>query len=448
MACLVVFLSFLNIVYWQKTVYLHEKNYIGKMIEEVLHYVWKHKILPLKDIKTVDGKSVEVINPGMHNHDAGPDFIGAKVKIDGLLWAGNVEIHLRASDWFRHKHDANPAYNSVILHVATDVDTSLSYPSGEEVPQVEIEVPSYILDNYESLMKADTCPPCKSILPSIHKLKVHGWLSALQVERLEMRTSQIMERRERLDKNWEDTLFVTVARSFGFGKNGDAFEQWANNVPMSAVGKHRDDLFQIKAIFLGQAGMLGGEGLSGIDESEYDKLSREYTYLKTKFSLTPIDKNVWKYFRLRPQNFPHVRIVQLAHLYYDESFRLSNILNAQSLEDYLRLFDSKSGKFKLSNASKLSILINSVSPILFAYGSYRCDEEQKDKAIELLEKMKPEDNAIIRDWLEAGIVAEHSADTQALIHLTKTYCEKRDCTRCRFGHEYLSRNPGWLREEG
>lgn len=417
------------------------------MIEEVLHYVWKHKLLPLKDIRTVDGKSVEVINPGILNRDSGPDFVGAKVKIDGLLWAGNVEIHLRASDWFRHKHDEDPAYDSIILHVASEVDTSLSYPSGEDVPQVEIEVPSYVLENYNKLMSADACPPCKSVLPSVPKLKVHGWLSALQVERLEMRTCQIMERRERLEKNWEDTLFVTIARSFGFGKNGDAFELWANNIPMSALSKHRDDLFQIKSIFLGQAGMLDGEGLSGMDESEYVRLSKEYAYLKAKFSFTPIEKSMWKYFRLRPQNFPHVRIFQLAHLYYDEAFKMSNILNAHSLEDYLRLFDSKSGGFKLSKASKLSILINSVSPMLFAYGSYRGDEDLRDKSIELLEKMEPEDNSIIRSWAEAGVEAEHSADSQALIHLTKTYCEKRDCTRCRFGHEYLSNNPGWLRED-
>lgn len=417
------------------------------MIEEVLHYVWKHRILPLKDLKTTNGKTVEVLNPGMLNHDAGPDFIGAKVKIDGLLWAGNVEIHLRTSDWFRHKHNDNPAYDSIILHVASQVDTELNYPSGEIVPQIEIEVPNYVLTNYEKLIKTDIYPPCKDILSSLPKIKIHNWLSVLQVERLEMRTQQIMERRERLDKSWEDTLFVTIARSFGFGKNGDAFEMWANNIPMNAVSKHRDDFFQIKAFFFGQAGMLDGKGLSCFENAEYEQLCKEYSYLRTKFSLKPIDRSIWHYLRLRPQNFPHTRILQLAHLYYDDALAFSKVMNAKSKNDFYELFDTKSGEFNLSKSSRESLLINCVIPMLFAYGTYRNDITLRDSAIDLLETFPPEDNRIIRDWESAGITSEHSADSQALIHLHKEYCEKRECLRCRFGHEYLCNNPGWLKEE-
>ena len=417
------------------------------MMEEVLHYVWKHKILPLKDIKTTDGKPVEVLNPGILNRDAGPDFIGARVKIDGLLWAGNVEIHLRTSDWYRHGHDDNPAYDSIILHVASQVDAQLNYPSGETVPQIEIEVPNYILTNYERLIHADKYPPCKEIIANIPIIKVHNWLSALQVERLEMRTVQIMERHERLDKSWEDTLFVTIARSFGFGKNGDAFEMWANNIPTNALSKHRDDRFQIKAFFFGQAGMLDGKGIPNIMEAEYNSLCKEYAYLKTKFSLTPIERSTWQYLRLRPQNFPHVRILQLAHLYYDDSFAFSNVLNAETEDDFYKLFDTQSGDFHLSKASRASLLINCVAPLLFAYGTYRNDEALRDRAIHLLESLPAEDNRIIRNWADAGVVAEHSADTQALIHLCKQYCEKHECIRCRFGHEYLRHTPDWLREE-
>lgn len=417
------------------------------MLEEVLHYVWKHKILPLKDLKTTDGKSVEVINPGMLNHDAGPDFIGAKVKIDDLLWAGNVEIHLRTTDWYRHGHDDNPAYDSIILHVASQVDTSLSYPSGETVPQIEIDVPDYVISNYEKLVGSDVFPPCGEILSNIPKLKIHGWLSALQVERLEMRTLQIEERRDRLEKNWEYTLFVTIARSFGFGKNGDAFEMWANNIPMGALSKHRDDLFQIKAIFFGQAGMLDGTGLSCFEDAEYNKLCKEYAYLKAKFNLTPIDRSIWHYLRLRPQNFPHVRILQLAHLYYDDSFAFSKVMNTSEYTGYLRLFDTKSGDFNLSKASRISLLVNCVAPMMFAYGTYRNDESLRERAVDLLESLPPEDNRIVRDWTNAGIVAEHAADSQALIHLSRQYCEGKNCLRCRFGHEYLSSNPGWLREK-
>jgi len=417
------------------------------MKEEVLHYTWKHKLLPLKDLKTIDGKKVEILNPGIINHDSGPDFIGAKVIIDGLLWAGNVEIHLRTSDWYRHKHDNNPAYDSIILHVATMVDTKICYPSGEYIPQIEIEVPNYILVNYDKLINADIYPPCKDILYIIPKIKIHNWLSALQVERLEMRTQQIMERRERLDKSWENTLFVTIARSFGFGKNGSAFEMWANNIPMNALNKHKDDIFQIKALFFGQAGMLDKKGLPCFEETEYHNLCKEYSYLKTKFSLKPIDKSIWQYLRLRPQNFPHNRILQLAHLYYDDSFAFSKMMNAKNTDDLYRLFDTKSGVFNLSRSSRETLLINCIIPMLFAYGTYRNDDALKNKAINLLESFSPENNRIIRDWSNAGIIAEHSADSQALIHLNKEYCEKRECIRCRFGHEYLSNNPGWLKED-
>jgi len=416
-------------------------------MEKILHYIWKHKLFPVSELCTQDGLPVEVVNPGVLNTDAGPDFIGAKVKIDGLLWAGNVEIHVHTSDWFRHKHDKNRVYDSIILHVASDIDTSLSYPSGEVVPQIQIEVPTYVLENYDYLISRDTYPPCREVIHSIPKFHVHNWLSALRVERLEMRTHQIMDRRERLDKNWEDTLFVTVARSFGFGKNGDAFESWANAIPMGAVGKHRDNFFQVLAIFYGQAGMLDGTGLSGMDEEEYRKLCAEYKYLAVKFSLTPIQRSEWNYLRLRPQNFPHVRIQQLATLYFEGRLTLSKMLNAKAVDDYMRMFEVESKSFSLSKASKQSLLINCVSPMLFAYGCYRNDEDLKEKAVDMLEQLKPEDNHIIKEWGEAGVEAEHAADSQALIHLYSNYCKKHDCLRCRFGHEYLSHNPGWLKEK-
>ncbi len=416
-------------------------------MEKILHYVWKHKIFPITELKTQDGKPVEVLNPGILNTDAGPDFIGAKVKIDGLLWAGNVEIHMRTSDWFRHKHDQNHAYDSIILHVASELDTSLNYPSGEVVPQIQLEIPSSILENYDKLISSDLYPPCREVIAEVPKIIAHNWLSTLQIERLESRTEQIMERRERLDKNWEDTLFVTIARSFGFGKNGDAFELWANNIPMSAVAKHRDNLFQIQAIFYGQAGMFDGTGITGMDNYEYELLSREYKYLSVKFSLTPMERYRWNYLRLRPQNFPHVRINQLANIYHNGNLQFSKLLSAETIEDYFKLFDVANRSFHLSKQSKERLLVNAVFPILFAYGCYRNDQTLKDRAAELYEQLDSEDNKITRDWISAGLQPQHSGDSQALVELYNNYCVQHDCLRCRFGHEFLSRNPGWLKED-
>ena len=416
-------------------------------MEKILHYVWKHKIFPVKQLTTQDGKPVEVINPGILNTDAGPDFLGAQVKIDGLLWVGNVEIHVRTSDWFRHNHDLNHVYDSIILHVTSNLDASLSYPSGEAVPQIVIDIPTQVLENYDRLVSRDVYPPCRDVIADMPRLTIHSWLTALHVERLEERTRQIMERRSRLNMDWEDTMFVTVARSFGFGKNGDAFEVWANSIPMSAVGKHRDNLFQVRAIFFGQAGMLDGTSLSGMDEKEYKDLCNEYKYLRAKFSLTPIERHRWNYLRLRPQNFPHVRIGQLANLYYEGTLSFAALINANTVDDCMKLFDVPSKAFQLSKASKHILLINAVLPFVFAYGTYRNNDELKERATEMYEQIDAEDNKIVRSWIDAGLKPEHAADSQALIQLYNRYCQPHDCLRCRFGHEYISHSPDWLKED-
>jgi hypothetical protein len=284
-------------------------------------------------------------------------------------------------------------------------------------------------------------------------------MTSLTLERFEERTRQIMLRREALDKNWEDTLFVTLARNFGFGINGDAFEQWAQSIPMSAVGKHRDSLFQIEAIFFGQAGLLEDNH----EGDYYQQLQKEYRYLRQKFTLTPIDPKVWKFLRLRPQNFPYIRIAQLAMLYYEQRLNLSRLLNAQNLDevsalllthvsDYWRThytFDAQPTKpveKTLSPSSIQLVIINSVAPMLFAYGKYKSDHSLCDRAFSLWEQLKPENNTIIRDWASAGIPCENAADSQALIQLHRNYCQRRDCLRCKFGYEYIRRTPAFLRE--
>lgn len=429
-------------------------------MEQLLHYTWKHKIFPLCELRTTDGRLLEVLNPGIHNTDAGPDFTGAKIKLDGIEWVGNVELHLKTSDWFRHHHDTDAAYDNIILHVASEIDCPLRYPNGQEIPQLQLEVPAYVKENYAELSHNDSRPPCRNVIGNLSTFLIHNWMTSLTLERFEERARQIMQRREALDKNWEDTLFVTLARNFGFGINGDAFEQWAQSIPMSAVGKHRDNLFQIEAIFFGQAGLLEAD----YEDEYYQKLQKEYRYLRQKFTLTPIEVSAWKFLRLRPQNFPHIRIAQLAMLYYEQRLNLSRLLNAQNLNevsalllthvsDYWRThytFASQATKpieKTLSPSSIQLIIINSVAPMLFAYGKYKSDQTLCDRAFTLWEQLKPENNAIIRDWASAGIACENAADSQALIQLHRNYCQRRDCLRCKFGYEYIRRTPGFLRED-
>ena len=430
-------------------------------MEQLLHYCWKHKIFPLHQLTTTDGKEIEVLNPGLHNTDAGPDFLDAKIKIDGVVWVGNVEIHMRTSDWFRHHHENNPAYQNIILHVVCEADDELRYPNGKAIPQLQMNIPDYIRRNYNQLLRGDVTPACARIVNNLSRLQIHSWLSALQVERMEMRAQQITERRQQLEGNWEDTFFVTIARSFGFGKNGDAFEHWAKSIPMSAVGKHKDNLLQVEAIFFGQAGLLE----TPLEGNEYyTRLRNEYRYLKHKFGFSPINPAEWKFLRLRPQNFPHIRIAQLAMMYYQQRLNLSRILNAQRVEDIMQLFDTHVSEYwkthytfdspstlprekHLSNASRQSLIINAVAPILFCYGRYKANEALAEKGITLLEQIPAENNFIIRNWTEAGIRPENAADTQALIQLYRNYCTRRDCLRCRFGYEYIRHTPQFLREE-
>ena len=225
-------------------------------MEVLLHYCWKHKLFPLKELETTDGQAVEVIDPGLHNRHAGPDFFNAKVKINGTLWVGNVEIHERSGDWYLHGHDHDPAYDNVVLHVASVIDRDVKTAAGNYLPQLQLDVPPQVKDHYEELLNEDQYPPCYRIIPDLTRLTVHSWMSALQTERLEQKTEAICQRVERCEGSWEAGYFVTLARNYGFGVNSEAFEQWAYHVPLGSVAHHRDDLFQIEAIFMGQAGLL------------------------------------------------------------------------------------------------------------------------------------------------------------------------------------------------
>lgn len=418
-------------------------------MEKLLHYVWKHKIFPLAELKTTAGQQVEIIDSGLANSNAGPDFFNAKIKLDGVLWVGNIEMHRLASDWYKHGHDANPAYDSVILHIAEKADTDILRSNGDPIPQLQLACPEHIRNNYRELFRTDSYPPCHRILPALSPLTVHSWMSALQTERLAQKTASLAERLERCGGNWEDAFFVTLARNFGFGLNGDAFEQWASRIPLRAVDKHRDSLFQVEALFFGQAGILQGAAGDGY----YLRLKKEYDYLAHKFGLTPTETSRWRFLRLRPANFPHVRIAQLACLYHRSYGLFSRLMEAQELKDVRGLLrggtsaywlthytfgGSSPARPKTISPSSIDLLvINTVATFLYAYGVHRGSEAHCARAIAFLEGMKAERNHITRVWERCGIKAAHAADSQALIQLKKAYCDKKRCLYCRIGYEYL-----------
>lgn len=426
-------------------------------MEQLLHYTWKHRLFPATTLQTAGGETVEVIDPGLHNQHAGPDFFNAKVRIGGQLWVGNVEIHERSSDWYRHGHDHDAAYNNTILHVVSVWDRDVLTEHGIWLPQLQISVPSYVLENYQELLAEERYPPCYRVVPQLGQLTVHAWMSALAVERLEEKTARIEDYLAQTEGDWERAFFITLARNFGFGVNTEAFEEWAFGISLSAAGKHRDNLLQVEALFLGQAGLLE-EGVVPTDRQDnyYLDLTREYQFLRTKFGLQPMRAQRWCFLRLRPQNFPHVRLSQLAMLFHAHRVDLSRLLEVENGKQARELFRATAAPYwqshytfgreaastpKTLRESSLDLLIiNTLAPVMFAYGRGHHDEPLCERAFAFLEETKPERNHIIRSWAGAGITAESAADSQAMIQLKTKYCDRKDCLRCRFGTAYLKRS--------
>ena len=430
-------------------------------MEQLLHYTWKHKLYPLKELITNDGQRVEIVDPGLHNRNAGPDFFNAKIRIGSTMWVGNVEIHDKSSDWYQHGHDKDSRYDNVVLHVAAELDTEVMKSNGEYVPQLQLSVPDDVLTHYDELQKTDEYPPCYKVIPDLSALIIHSWMAALQTERLEQKTEAIRKRAELCNGSWEDAYFVTLARNYGFGINGEVFEQWAYNIPLNAVAHHRDDLFQIEAIFMGQAGLLELDSIpeyyqkDALNDGYFAKLRNEYQYLAHKFSMKPIDFKLWRFLRLRPQNFPHIRISQLANLYYQQKAGLSQLIECETLDELKNVLKSQVtpywethytfGSTSPKNEKHLSygsinlLMINTAIPMLFAYGRHTTKEVLCDKAFDFLEQLKAENNHIIRMWQQVGLPVKTAGDSQALIQLKKEYCDKKECLRCRFGYEYLRR---------
>ncbi len=428
-------------------------------MEQLLHYVWKHKLFPLRTTSTAGDTQIEVIDTGLHNTDAGPDFFNAKVKIDGTLWVGNVEIHCKASEWFAHGHHKDPRYNNVILHVVAVDDATVTTSNGHTVTQTVIGVPADVAANYDELLSADRYPPCHRLIPVLPSIMIHSWMSALQTERLEQKTEALAQRAMICNGSWEDAFFITLARNYGFGTNGDAFETWTAGNWLRHAAHHRDDLFQIEALFMGQAGLLCPESIperrreAALQDDYFNRLRNEYRFLANKFALQPMDHSIWKFLRMRPQNFPHIRLAQLASLYHSRRASISRMAECESIDDLRALMQTSvtpywrthysfglAGKDNAKHLSARSIdllIINTAIPTLFAYGRHRRDERLCRRATDMLEQLQPEDNNVVRMWNECGLKAQNAGDSQALIQLKKQYCDRKYCLRCRIGYEYL-----------
>jgi len=430
--------------------------------EELLHYIWKFRLYPFDSLETTDGQRIEVIDPGMHNLHAGPDFFNAKVRIGDKIWAGDVEIHRSSDEWERHGHHTDKAYNSVILHLSERVDRIIKNERGQQIPQCKLSVPDEIGKNSDYLIHSHSAVPCKDYLSSLPEMFIRSFLGRLAIERLERKTNDIYTYLDRFHQSWDEAFYVLLTRNFGFGLNSDLFERLALSLPFKYIRRHGDSLFQVEALLFGQAGLLEeigsrGDGLTGRETDDYFlQLQNEYRFLRNKYSLTPLEGHLFKRMRVRPRSFPEMRIAQLAALLQSSGRLFSLVLEQKKTDDWMSLFRISPSQYwhthysfgkqspksdgQLGSMSRQILLINTVAPILFAYGKKTASESYCDRAIHLLESLKPERNVIVSEFCEAGIIPRNAFDTQAIIQLRRAYCDPRKCLFCRIGHHLLSQS--------
>ena len=421
-------------------------------MERLLHYVWKYKLYTATPLITTEGRPVQVIDPGMQNTDAGPDFFNAKIKIDGTLWVGSVEIHDKSSDWLLHHHDTDKAYDCVILHITGFNDFQPVRTNGNPIPQMLLTVPENILRSIDWLLYREAALPCLDHITA--PLHIACWMEALLSERLERKTHDIFLLLDAYQTDWNEVFYITLTRNFGFGVNNDAFERLAKSLPLRCIQKQRSSHSQIEAMLFGQAGMLEEEN----DDHYYRLLQREYDFLRHKFGLSPMEDFVFKNLRTRPVNFPYLKVAQLAALWVQYDTLFSAILEARStgeIKKYFRIPPSgywethyhfryaSPRKEKTIGENALNILlINTVVPMLFAYGLHNKRPEYCERATRLLESIPPEKNTIVTTFYNAGITVRHAGDSQALIQLKREYCEKKKCLYCRIGFRMLKTTIG------
>lgn len=424
--------------------------------EMLLQYMWEHRLWDDRRCLTTAGQPVRVIDPGLRNNGDGPDFFNAKIYIGDRLWAGNVEIHTRAGDWYRHGHDRDRAYDTVILHVVADSDCSVTRPDGSVIPQLIMPYVPDFRDRYLAMVNNTAhTPACVRELETCPPVCVTEWLTALGFERLYAKVDRINRWLEANDGDWQVTAYVALARALGFGTNSDAFECLARSMPLRILLKHRDDLHMLEAALYGRAGMLDVD-LHDVDDPDdayyLERLRADYRFICTKYSLEPVEPPRFR--TTRPANAPHRRIAALVALLSDGfafGRRFSHIdseRSARAIFD-LRLpaywidhcsFGHRTASVNraLSADSVTSLLINAVIPLMYAYGVSYGNERTLDAAVDMLQALPPETNFITKIFKGAGMACPDAFTSQAMVELHNSYCSQRKCIYCRLGRRFLA----------
>ncbi len=423
--------------------------------EEFLQYIWENKLFYSEDLKTLQGEKLEIINVGKRNTDSGPDFFNARIKIEETVWIGNIEIHKNSKDWEKHNHQSDKAYNNVILHIVEINDGKIKRETGEEIPTLLLKYPSHLQTNYRNLLEAKTWIACQNQFHKIDPVILQLGFNRLMIERLENKTDDILNRLHENNNDWNETFYQMLAKMFGFKVNAVPFEMLAKSVSLKILTKHANNIMQIEALLFGNSGLLNQQLLG---DKYYLNLRNEYSFLYKKYGLNGIESHLWKFMRLRPGNFPTVRISQFAALIYRSQSLFSKILDIEKLKELKDLFkvsaseywnshysfnkESKRKSVKELGENSINILIiNVVLPFLFVYGQKQNKDFLKNRALEFLEQLPAESNSIISNWEKLGIKCKSAFESQALLQLKNNYCEKKKCLNCQIGVKLVKNIP-------
>jgi hypothetical protein len=421
------------------------------MTEKFLAFIWQSKLFNADII--LDSERIEIIYPGEINSNAGPDFTNAKIKIGETLWVGNIEIHVNASDWYTHNHNKNAMFDNVILHVVWKNDTHVYTSKGRKLPTMELKFDSSLWNKYEELTNSLARIPCEKYIPSVESVTIVSWLSTLAAQRLESKIEGMAKDMLLTTNNWEEIFYRQLLRNFGFHVNSEPFSLLARTLPFKVLEKHSGNLKQIEALLFGQAGFLQDDFSN---DPYFLSLKSEYEFLKAKYDLKSIDVHLWKFMRLRPANFPTIRIAQFAGMVCKQKSLLTSVLKCNSIRELQQVLTSTVSEYwethyhfgsqskrhtvDLGIGSVNTIIINTIIPFYFLYGKKMSDNIHCNKALTFLENIPPEKNSEINIWKENGVIPKNAFDTQALLFLKKEYCHKKRCVECRIGAKILIKN--------
>jgi hypothetical protein len=421
------------------------------LYEKLFHFIWQFKLFRTDELTTVLKEPVRILSVGTLNTDAGPDFLNARIQINETIWAGHVELHLNSSDWHKHQHQTDPAYNNTILHVVYHYSGIATTANGIILPTLVLNdrINPDLFTRYEELMHAGTPLPCAHHLPLIKPITIQQQLDRMITERLYDKTVRLEELLRRYNMNWNEAFYVFLSRSYGLHINQDAFQELAQITPFTVLSKHRSDLIQLEALLFGQAGFLH----TYFDSPYPQLLQREYEHLKYLHQLSSMPAGRWKFLRLRPANFPTIRIAQLAQLIFHHPRLLSLCIDSTSIQElkqqlskppsdfwqtHYTLIETSKEKDKRPGESFLqSLLINAFIPFLFLYGKHNAMEGLCERALQFLQELQFETNTQTQYFPRKFFPHQHAADSQALIQLKRKYCDAKGCLECSIGYEIL-----------